>query len=1617
MKKNLLSLILCFLAFSLFGTLKAQTEAIYQLPNSGFEEWYRETSNAGSIVPVNFNSFYSAQSDCLLCSMGVAKRCDSSRDVRNDAAGTFSLYLFSTSTLGIRANGNVTTGRMWMGSTSALNVNNYNYTDFTLNAPKHYQEFRGTPDSLRFWVKYLPGRNGETNTVDYGRIRAYIHGTGECRDAPVFPSGKVEEDYYYGKAVKQFYKEDGGWHCYTVPFEYTGNNTQKNADGNYYLLLSMTTNMPGGGANNADQVWFDDVEFVYGAYLADLRVHGVTIPGFEKNLLVYGGPTLEGTPGSYAFPYQPSDITYTVERDSTRSVVITNVNGPDGDADGGYTSILVTAEDYVSTKEYRIYYYADRSDDNTIAELSYTLDEETTIAVPGFTPATTNYSVSFSNPEETRIPQITTENITLSHAAATIYDINPLTSMPTGGMAAVASITVRAENYNLKTYTVSFSKVVSTNSKLSMIQIAGVDMEDFDSDTLSYDYHIATCVTNNNNFPAITYEKSSVYSNVLYTPATLTNRTATIVVTAENGDVTTYKVNFILSNDNATLLGYRINTTNRNNSFTAANNYTDTYSASFTAPFTLSLSSTAAQLPCAGATVQFPSQVVWFPDTNKIVVTAQDLVTKLEYGVVVKNTNSYLLQTSGQNVGLKYIYDGVVRNITVPNTTNANDQTINVTIPVAGPNEPCVLVEAAPRAPVVDTIIYTQPTSRAGNSGKVTIIANDGVSSKTYIINFTPTISNDATLSTLTYDGFNVPGFTAGSTTELYTIIVPSSVTELPEIAFTPSFQWLPEENIVYTPALTFADTTIIEVTAENGAMRTFKIAYEVVPQEKDAYLIDIRYNDVTIKDFNSTRYTYIEEVPYSAPVPPVIVPFASSPTAVVLPTTQLTTPPYTQGYLVFSEDMSVHKYYTVDFLRVKNTNALLADIIINDESILDFNPEQFEYEHEFLYTVLDAPVVTAIPAFEHASVEIEQINTVNGTVTITVTAEDEAFSEVYTIEFTRELSPVTNIHSIVYEYDSDINTYAVTGNDNEIIIMLPVETLDEPVITDILLTDFRAQFEIEEQPDETNDFTGTVIVTAEDETEETYAIIFQKTLSSSTLITGISYNGTPVPDFDPDVTTYDIILPFNTSSVQTVAATAAWVNTEITITQAPNPFGNATVLVTSEDGANIKIYTIVFQRQGDPYLVTLSYNLDGTVIPVPGFHPQTYVYNIELPLATTAVPVLEYVEEDNRCEITVDQQNEPDGTSSITLVTWNEDATVTYTVNFTVPLSTEALLSDLQVDGVTINNFNPNTFTYVVPPFEYGTVAFPVVTATATQPDATIEPIEQIDEYPGVVTVKVYAGDVSVSNTYTISFSVEPGDNNYLDSLFIDGKPLMGFNKNIYFYNSLLNYGTTELPVVTAIAEDERADISILPDTPQIGDTVKIIVTAINGEERVYQVLFTVDGNNNAYLDMIYIDWKPLENFEGYLPDYTINLPATYVGFPDVSAVLADSAANIVYSGKVSGTYPPQYQIKVLAENGRDSFTYTLTFLPTNSIINFDNEAQIQVYPNPATHVIHFEIDEQILTGNLEIYSIEGKRIGIHNLQGGINTVHVGHLQNGFYFYKIFVDGVVLGTGKFVKN
>ena len=213
MKKLLLnvSLIIAFLFTS--NLIFAQ----YQLTNSGFENWesvsQKKPGLFGGTVsgsePTQWNSFVTAQVASSTYASAIANKVETSTDVRPGTTGSKSAKIWTTSVLGVKANGNLTTGKIYGGSMTPSDANgNYNFSDPSSDAAfKH--TFAGKPDSIATWLKFVP-----SSTSDQARVSAIIHENSRYQD----PEAKTYTNVV-AKAQKNFSATSSkGWQRISVPF-------------------------------------------------------------------------------------------------------------------------------------------------------------------------------------------------------------------------------------------------------------------------------------------------------------------------------------------------------------------------------------------------------------------------------------------------------------------------------------------------------------------------------------------------------------------------------------------------------------------------------------------------------------------------------------------------------------------------------------------------------------------------------------------------------------------------------------------------------------------------------------------------------------------------------------------------------------------------------------------------------------------------------------------------------------------------------------------------------------------------------------------------------------------------------------------------------------------------------------------------------------------------------------------------------------------------------------------------------------------------------------------------------------------------------------------------------
>lgn len=246
---------------SLFMTcaLTAGAQGIYQFADPGFEKDFEVPGEKGE-PGRGWHSFATARTEDLGWMATFAK--DMSPFPEHAAEGYQSAHSVKLTSkfagipnlMGANANGNLTTGRINMGSSTPDDAANYNFSDITGG---QVLEFAGTPDAVTFYAKFKAGAD---NVKKQGRGQFILHEEYPYQDP------EVEEELSYRVAkASQLIDVSEDWTQYTVPFTYY----QDVKPDKQYLLASFTTN-PNPGESVDDELYIDDIYFVYNSELASL---------------------------------------------------------------------------------------------------------------------------------------------------------------------------------------------------------------------------------------------------------------------------------------------------------------------------------------------------------------------------------------------------------------------------------------------------------------------------------------------------------------------------------------------------------------------------------------------------------------------------------------------------------------------------------------------------------------------------------------------------------------------------------------------------------------------------------------------------------------------------------------------------------------------------------------------------------------------------------------------------------------------------------------------------------------------------------------------------------------------------------------------------------------------------------------------------------------------------------------------------------------------------------------------------------------------------------------------------------------------------------------------------
>ena len=267
----------CYLDINLMESLGQMIQVAigsgYQLPNPSFEAWHASTEEY--VEPNGWHSFESATGDLALA---AGHHVEKSKDVHSGAA---SARIFSTSIFGIIANGTMTTGRMNAGAMSAVDPANNAYldmskTDVDGNGDPFYVPLCSRPDSIALWVKFKQGTPNSEHP--YATVSAVITDGTYYQD----PEDKDYTNVVAKAKDNKIAATDGKWVRISAPFDYTKNAVDPKA-----VLVTVSTNADAGQGSGEDELFVDDISFIYNAKVTSLKIKGQDVPGFSPDKMTY----------------------------------------------------------------------------------------------------------------------------------------------------------------------------------------------------------------------------------------------------------------------------------------------------------------------------------------------------------------------------------------------------------------------------------------------------------------------------------------------------------------------------------------------------------------------------------------------------------------------------------------------------------------------------------------------------------------------------------------------------------------------------------------------------------------------------------------------------------------------------------------------------------------------------------------------------------------------------------------------------------------------------------------------------------------------------------------------------------------------------------------------------------------------------------------------------------------------------------------------------------------------------------------------------------------------------------------------------------------------------------
>ena len=661
------------------------------------------------------------------------------------------------------------------------------------------------------------------------------------------------------------------------------------------------------------------------------------------------------------------------------------------------------------------------------------------------------------------------------------------------------------------------------------------------------------------------------------------------------------------------------------------------------------------------------------------------------------------------------------------------------------------------------------------------VTAVDGVTKNTYTLRFNQLKSDNSLLQEIELGSLPIEGF--DPYTYFYSFTLKTGEA-MPKISVTPQ-----DENATYEIKNNNGLVTILvmaeDYEEDKNHKTTYTLAFNVKLSSK-ATLDYILANRDTLNGYDPEVFYYSDTLAIgSTQFPDLYWPDDEE-----FPTVKLDTVEYdsiakilVRQITVTAEDTTYVNQYTVSYKINKSENDRLQGIIINGNELKPFDADVLEYAYKTLTaaeaTALDGQYLSVEPILgdEWQKCRVDTLMDMSADKTlgykyaITVTAESGNHSRTYTVQFPVELSSDATPIEIKYGnsrvpgWDPEKPNYRIEIGLGEEIPVISVTKREE-----------KQNYEILPEGD-----VVRVVVTAEDGTQMTYVLTFERVKSNIATLNNIiiTENGKQLPYdlffFDQDIIEYTIVMPYDPArtsydvpDIKPIVADTLqhieMVENELSVVKK-----EVLILVVSPDEENETVYklTFIFTRNNDASLTSVTVG-DEIVV----FDETQYVETITLPFGTESKYTKEDITEINTSDPLAKNEVEMDeeGTITIRVIAQDETTDRTYTIYQEIGKDTCNTLQMIYLNEIELENFAPNKDTVYVFKLKKGD-GIPNITVLRTSDNVMIETdAEQLAD-----------------GTYQINHKNQPGDTLEIECVSLSGEKRV---YRIYFEVSSIYYG-----------------------------------------------------------------------------------------------------------------------------------------------------------------------------------------------------------------------------------